>query len=134
MVFTVIALAIVGLAAFQSTAKGDGLRRRVTLALSKAGISQKQAALIMGLTESRLSEALNGRSPLSVWRLAELPDDFWDAFMSLEAEARDGLLVSAPQLARLLRNLDQLVMARGDLSEAQRHNMDRVFNPTKAVL
>lgn len=113
------------------TPRSDALRKRVVLALARAGISHKEAAIRMRLTESRLSEALNGRSPLSVWRLADLPDDFWIAFTELEAEARDGVALMAPQLARLVRGVDRLVMAHCEIPEGGA--LDRMINPIKAV-
>ncbi len=102
-------------AAFALSVRGDALRRRVVAALDKAGISHKEAAIAMHLTEQRLSEALNGRSPLSVFRLADLPDAFWDAFDALGVEDRGGIVVLTPELAQLLRGVNQLVMAKARL-------------------
>lgn len=111
MLFTAIALATV----FVLTARADALRSRVCLALDRAGISRKDAAITMRLTEQRLSEALNGKSPLSVFRLADLPDAFWDAFDALNVEQRGGVVVVSAELARLVRGVDALVMARAEL-------------------
>lgn len=116
MVFTVLALTAV----FVLTPRADALRRRVVLALDRAGISQKDAAITMKLTEQRLSEALNGKSPLSVFRLADLPDAFWDAFDALNVEERGGVVVVSPHLARLVRGVDQLVMASASLPGQER--------------
>ena len=114
MLSTVIVLTTV----FVLTARAEALRLRVVKALAAAGISRKTAAITMRLTEQRLSEALNGKSPLSVFRLADLPDAFWDAFDALGVEERGGVLVVSTKLARLVRGVDQLVMARADLPAA----------------
>jgi hypothetical protein len=106
------------LTTFTMTARADALRVRVVAALDKSGISRKEAAITMRLTEQRLSEALNGKSPLSVFRLADLPDTFWDAFDALDIEGRGGVVVLSPKLARLVRGLDQLVMAKASLLES----------------
>jgi hypothetical protein len=106
MLFTVILLTT-----FLMTPRADALRVRVVKALDLAGISRKEAAITMKLTEQRLSEALNGKSPLSVFRLADLPDAFWDAFDALGVEERGGVVISS-RLAQLVRGLDQLVMAK----------------------
>lgn len=113
MVCTVIVFTTV---VFVLTPRADALRRRVVLALDRAGISRKDAAITMRLTEQRLSEALNGKSPLSVFRLADLPDVFWDAFDALNVEERGGVVVVSTHLARLVRGVDQLVMARAPLA------------------
>lgn len=107
--FTVIAFTT----AFALSSRGEVLRLRVAKALDRAGISRKDAAISMRLTEQRLSEALNGKSPLSVFRLAELPDEFWDAFDTAGIEDRGGVVISS-KLARLVRGVDQLVMAKID--------------------
>lgn len=129
--FTVIAITAVAAMAFEMTPRSHALRQRVVLALSRAGISHKEAAIYMRLTPQRLSEALNGTSPLSVWRLADLPDAFWNAFTELDAESRDGVVLMAPQLKRLLCGIDQLVAASCDTP--QRPALNHMLNPTKAV-
>lgn len=111
MLATVMALTTL----FVLTPRADALRRRVVLALDRAGISRKSAAITMRLTEQRLSEALNGKSPLSVFRLADLPDEFWEAFDALDVEERGGVVLVSTQLARLVRGVDQLVMAKASL-------------------
>lgn len=110
MVFTVMTLTAV---AFALTPRADALRRRVVRALDVSGISRKEAAITMRLTEQRLSEALNGKSPLSVFRLADLPDAFWEAFDALDVEERGGVVISS-KVARLVRGLDHYVMAQLD--------------------
>lgn len=116
MFFTVIAFT----ALFVLTPRADALRARVVRALDAAGISRKDAAITMQLTEQRLSEALNGRSPLSVFRLADLPDAFWDAFDAIDIEDRGGVVIVSSKLARLVRGVDQLVMARAEMPVQQK--------------
>lgn len=119
MFFTVIGL----LTVFTLTPRADALRRRVVRALDASGISHKDAAITMRLTEPRLSEALNGRSPLSVFRLADLPDAFWDAFDAIGVEERGGVVVVSTQLARLVRGVDQLVMAKAELPVSEERRL-----------
>lgn len=116
MLITVIAVTAV----FMLTPRAEVLRARVVKSLAASGISRKSAAITMRLTEQRLSEALNGKSPLSVFRLADLPDAFWEAFDALGVEERGGVVVVSAKLARLVRGVDQLVMARADLPAAER--------------
>lgn len=115
MVFTVMALTAV----FVLTPRGESMRARIEMALDKSGISRKSAAITMRLTEPRLSEALNGKSPLSVFRLADLPDAFWAAFDALDVEERGGVVIHAPKLAQLVRGIDQLVIAKAELPAAE---------------
>lgn len=91
------------------SARGERLRRRVVLALERSGISRKEAAITMRLTEQRLSEALNGRSPLSVFRLADLPDEFWDAFDEIGVDERGRGVVVPAVVAKLVRSVGDLV-------------------------
>jgi plasmid maintenance system antidote protein VapI len=49
----------------------------VVLALARAGISQKSAALTMGIPEPQFSRQLKGQEHLSFQRLLKLNDDFW---------------------------------------------------------
>lgn len=60
----------------------------ISLALSRAGLSQKEAALTMGISESLLARQLKGDEHLSWQRLSLLPDAFWLELLFVVAEAR----------------------------------------------
>jgi hypothetical protein len=49
--------------------RGEAFRLRMIRALDRAGIRGKEAAITMQLTPQRTSEALAGRSPLSIYRV-----------------------------------------------------------------
>lgn len=118
MFFTLLILATV----LVLTPRADALRHRVVRALDAAGISHKAAAITMRLTEQRLSDALNGRVPLSVFRLADLPDAFWDAFDALGVEERGGVVIVSTKLARLVRGVE-LLMVKAELPAAEKREI-----------
>jgi hypothetical protein len=94
--------------------RGEAFRRRMVKALEKSGIRGKEAALTMQLTPQRTSEALAGRSPLSIYRVFELDDPFWDEFCDQIVAANGGTVVRDARIARLLNDVE-LVMARAEL-------------------
>ena len=67
----------------------------VARALEIAGVSQKDAAITMGISEKFLSNALAGRDHLSLWRLAKLPQSFQSALWTIRLR-RVGHDVLAP--------------------------------------
>lgn len=80
-------------------------------AIQRAQIKQRSAAADMGLSEPRLSEAVNGASPLDVRRLAVLGEKnpaFWRELIAVLAEAH-GLTVVRADVADLIRGVDTLV-------------------------
>jgi hypothetical protein len=60
----------------------------ISLALSRAGLSQKEAALTMGISESLLARQLKGDEHLSWQRLCSLPDAFFYELLIVLAEWR----------------------------------------------
>jgi len=60
----------------------------VLQALNRASISQKEAALTMGISESLLARQLKGDEHLSWQRMFSLPDAFWLELLIVLAEAR----------------------------------------------
>ncbi len=55
----------------------------ITLALSRCGLSQKDAALTMGLDPAQWSRQLHGEGHVSMQRLQRLPVEFWREFLPL---------------------------------------------------
>jgi transcriptional regulator with XRE-family HTH domain len=55
----------------------DDWRALVVRALGRAGLSQKEAASRLGVTQSALSKQLSGLEHLSFWRALSLGADFW---------------------------------------------------------
>ena len=60
----------------------------ISTALSRANLSQKEAALTMGISESLLARQLKGDEHLSWQRLFLLPDAFWLELLVVIAETR----------------------------------------------
>ena len=109
--FTVMVVASVIL-----SPRGDALRLRIASAMAAARISNKAAAITMRLTQQRLSEAIaRGQSPLSVFRLAELSDEFWEHFDAAGVQSRGGVVLTDPKIARLIDAVDHLAMAKAGL-------------------
>lgn len=94
--------------------RGEAFRLRMIRALDRAGIRGKEAAITMQLTPQRTSEALAGRSPLSIYRVFELDDPFWDEFCDQIVVSRGGTVVRDERIARLLNDVE-VVMARAEL-------------------
>lgn len=94
---------------YQPNEAADAFRQVVIAALREANISLKEAAITMGLSSSVLSRQLAGapHTHLSLWRLAALPETFWNAFDAQRAEARGAVLL-APHLVVLLRGAANL--------------------------
>lgn len=65
-------------------------RDEVKAALRMADISQKEAALTMGISTGLLSHKLSGEKPLTLESLAPLPERFWQ-FLALNLVHRYGL-------------------------------------------
>lgn len=60
----------------------------VSLALNRSALSQKEAAITMGISESLLARQLKGDEHLSWQRLFSLPDRFWLELLIVLAESR----------------------------------------------
>ena len=89
---------------YESGPEAAAMRHAVIDALADAHISRKEAASLMGIKEPHLSRQLAGEpgTHLSLWRLASLPESFWDAFDARRASMRGAVLIS-PELVALLR-------------------------------
>lgn len=95
--------------AFVASENARAYAADVALALQRAGLSRKEAALTMQIPESLLSEQLacaDGRQ-LSASRLADLPAVFHDELDALRAERRGAVLLRK-DLVDLLRGAAQL--------------------------
>jgi hypothetical protein len=101
--------------------RGEALRLRLVDALD-AHLLRKQAAITMRLSEQRTSEALAGRSPLCIYRVAELSDPVWDAFAESWVESRGGIVVRDARIARLLNDVE-IVMARAEMRTGTTHSV-----------
>lgn len=89
----------------------DRFRLLVVRALGRAGLSQKHAAAEMGLNEAQLSRQLAGVENLSLWKLHELPPEFWQELLLMLAEYYEISLGQTPreredgELGRAFREL-----------------------------
>ena len=111
---------------YEVTPEADAMRRAVRQAIADAHLSHKAVALTMGIPESQLARQLAGEpgTHLSLWRLASLPEVFWDAFDARRAAVRGALLIS-PELVALLRGA--AVLKRAALKATLRsQNVERV--------
>jgi hypothetical protein len=99
--FTVLLLTTAAL----FSGRGEAMLDRIQIALDRWG-SRKSAAITMRLTPQRLSEALRGHSPLSVFRLAELPDEFHDELDALSVASRGGIVLKDARLIRIVDGLE----------------------------
>lgn len=110
---------------YRATPDADAFRQDVIAALNDAQLSHKEAAALMGISEPVLSRQLSGEpnTHLSLWRLAALPESFWDAFDIRRAERRGAVLLT-PHLVTLLRGAASLkrvtVKARLEAPQKQR--------------
>lgn len=95
---------VVAFPLYEETQAALLMRQAVSDALLEAHISRKEAAAWMGIKEPQLARQLAGEpgTHISLWRLAALPQSFWDAFDARRAEQRGAVLVS-PELVTLLR-------------------------------
>jgi hypothetical protein len=73
----------------------------VCAALAACGLSQKAAALEMGLHPSDFNRQLAGLDPLNLWRLTALPSSFWMALCHRQAERIGAALLEPEQIALL---------------------------------
>ena len=73
----------------------------VSVALARAGISQKAAALEMDINEGQFTRQLRGQEHLSWQRLFRLSDAFWLELVFVVAEMRG--------VARVRRTLEERV-------------------------
>jgi hypothetical protein len=71
----------------------------IGLSLIAAGMKRREAADLMGITESELSRQLAGVEPLSAWRLANLPTEFWMALWTRRAKRIGAEFLSPEQTA-----------------------------------
>lgn len=73
------------------------------LALMRCGVSDKEAALCMGITPQQWSNQKAGDEMASLWRAAELPVAVWVEFAKLRIErfTTEGYMVKAEVVALL---------------------------------
>jgi hypothetical protein len=74
----------------------------IGLSLIAADMKRREAAELMGITESELSRQLAGAEPLSAWRLANLPAEFWMALWTRRAK-RIGAEFLTPEQTALVK-------------------------------
>lgn len=101
---------------------GVDLGTAISLALSRCGLSHKQACAFMDLDASLWARQLQGKdnAHISLQRLARLPERFWREFLPLLAEAVH-MTVSHPDLAdEAMRQIVDLVAAIGRMFEQSR--------------
>jgi hypothetical protein len=87
----------------------DDLRRDVSEALRHVGMSRKEAAITMGISEGLLSLKLSGAKPLALESFWVLGAEFWQWFHLLGAH-RVGVPALAGSAARLLRRQARMVL------------------------
>ena len=89
------------LAAWAPTQKATELAADIFAALDGT-YTRKEAAALLGVTESLLSDWAQCRKPLNWFRFADLDARFWDVLQDRMAERVGGVYVR-PQLVTLLR-------------------------------
>lgn len=95
------------LSTWQHTANSEQTARDVELAIKRAGLDK--AAELQGLDASQWSRQLAGRGAhVSLWRLSELPPEFWVEFVKIRAR-RCGLMVLKNDLAMLVLGVRKLL-------------------------
>lgn len=94
-------------------------RSVVARAIGRAGLSHKEAAGHLDITQSALSKQLSGLEHLSFWRMVSLPRAFWSELIPLIREFHglppDGLIAEDLELIRIGKayvELQGLVAAR----------------------
>jgi hypothetical protein len=80
----------------------------IELALAKAGLSHKAAAILMDISEAQLSRQLSGHEQLSAWRLQRLPTAFHKELTMLQAERQGLFCISQVQMAQLVQSWQQM--------------------------
>lgn len=60
----------------------------IALAIARSGMSHKEAAIVMGITEAQLSRQLACLEHVSWQRLYRMPDAFWRVLLVVIAERR----------------------------------------------
>lgn len=75
------------------------LAQDISSALMACGLTEKAAAIEMGIHPTDLSRQLAGRDPLNLWRLTSLSAEFWLVFLHKRAARIGGALVTPEQLA-----------------------------------
>jgi hypothetical protein len=81
-------IAVNSRAAVEPVEATDDVTPLIFAAIADAGMSDKAAALSMGLDPAQLSRVKSGQSRLPVDALWRLPDTFWFAFRARIDEAR----------------------------------------------
>lgn len=93
----------------QADAKSVACGRRFKRALDAVGISEKEAADILGVTRQRFNAFLHGYSALDVRRLEAMPDDFKNAYDELSLRERGGFAIS-PRMVEMCGGIQVVVM------------------------
>jgi hypothetical protein len=78
----------------------------IDLALSRARISQKRAALDQGISLEQWYQQRNGKGHISLLRMFRLPTAFWSEFIPILAE-HFGVSLATPELVQRLTHLIQ---------------------------
>jgi hypothetical protein len=82
----------------------ESFRPLIARAFGHVGLSQKRAALEMGIPESQLSRQLAGTEHLSLWRMHGLSREFWREFVLLIIDFYDLQIGLCEQDRRDLEN------------------------------
>lgn len=90
----------------------------VQLAMKRADISHKAAALTMRVPLSKLSEQLHGHLPPTfLWRMTTLGSAFWWELVAIRAKRLGGELFAGGDVVRLLHAVERVErrMLKADL-------------------
>ena len=106
-----------GLAAWLATPESRTVCEDFSWALRDARLSQKEAAITMGIATDQLSRQLSGLEQLSLSRAASLPPTFWAAFAKLRLQRVGGYTVledgAVTELVHAVRALRQPTSWKG---------------------
>jgi hypothetical protein len=96
----------------------------IGLALSRSGLSHKQACAVMGVDQSLWTKQLHGDGHVSLQRLGKLPLKFWLELLSLLGAPLD-VVIGHPQLQeRVMASAFELMARLGQLA-VQHQSMRR---------
>jgi hypothetical protein len=95
-------LGLLGIGWLAHSADSKGMADDLRLALADCGMRDKEAAIVMGITEPQLSRQLAGLEMLSAWRMANLPPVRRLARFGTFHVLEDGALAELVQAVRTL--------------------------------
>lgn len=117
------------IALWSATHEDESWRDDVIAAAERAGLSRKEMAAALNVTEAQLSDQLALRGHLSEWRMRRLPRAFHRALYRLRLERWGDRVIDDEALRRLIDSVQVLIgdqrkrMAKADLPPEQKERI-----------